>query len=233
MFQKLFVRATTLVAAFILTVRAADATDSSRVSASMPVADSAVIDSASIPRTIPLLPEQLGPMESVMWSKNGLMRKTFNFPLTEDGREKEMKLRRTMLTIHEIGGFTTLAAMIATCIVGQMAYNQYPNRISPGLGGLKNNLAAATEFLYFGTASLAIFTPPPLVRRKEWSSVSTHKLLATIHFTGMIVTPILASYIGGERRPGSTISRNAETAHMISGYTTTAAFAAAMMVIVF
>ena len=213
----------------ILTVRAADTSQTPAIASP----EATISDSTVQAKSIPLLPEQLGPMESLMWSEHGFMRKTFDFPLTEDGRDHEMKLRRAMLTVHEIGGFTTLAAMIATCIVGQMAYNEYPNRISPGLGNLKENLAVATEFLYFGTASLAIFTPPPLVRRKEWSSVSTHKLLATIHFTGMIVTPILASYIGGEKRPGSTLSRNAETLHMVSGYTTTAAFAAAMMVIVF
>lgn len=230
MLSKLFLRVATLVAVGFFTIHAAD---SAQVQPAVSVPSIATDTTATAPRTIPLLPEQLGPMESLMWSQHGFMRNHFDFPLTEDGREKEIKLRRTLLTLHEIGGFTTLAAMIATCIVGQMAYNQYPNRISPGLGDLKSNLAVATEFLYFGTASLAIFTPPPLVRRKEWSSVSTHKLLATIHFTGMIVTPILASYIGGERRPGSTISRSAETLHMISGYTTTAAFATAMLVIVF
>ena len=43
--------------------------------------------------TMPLLPSQLGPMESLMWSEHGAMRKIFDFPLTPEGREKEMRLK--------------------------------------------------------------------------------------------------------------------------------------------
>ncbi len=212
---------------------AADTDPASKVAA-VPL-DSAITTTDSVARVqpLPLLPEHLGPMESLMWSQHGFMRSVFDFPLTEDGREKEMHLRRTMLTAHQIGGFTTLAAMLATVVVGQMIYNDYPNRTSNNMRNLKSTLASTTIFLYFGTASLSVFTPPPMVRHKEWSTISTHKLLGTVHFTGMILTPLLASYIGGDERPGSSISRNAETLHMISGYTTTAAFAAAMLVVTF
>jgi len=159
------------------------------------------------------------------------MRSHFDFPLTLDGREKEMGLRRTMLTLHETGGFATLAAMIATCAVGQYAYNKYPENISPGLGSLKSTLGWTTVAMYFGTASLALFTPPPLVRRHHWSSVSTHKLLGAIDFAGILLTPFLASEIGNARK--GNFSRTVETVHMVSGYATTATFAASMLVIVF
>ena len=232
MTRTFLVRCAVLFFALAFTARAAD---SIATTTGVVRTDSAttVKDSVTHVQPLSLLPEKLGPMESLMWSEHGLMRNHFDFPLTEDGRDKEMHLRRTMLTLHQVGGFATLAAMLATVAVGQVIYNDYPGRASSGMNNLKSTLGWTTVWMYFGTASLSVFTPPPLVRHNEWSTISTHKLLATIHFTGMIVTPILASYIGGERRPGSTISRNAETAHMISGYATTAAFAAAMMVVTF
>ena len=224
--QKLFVHAATLLSACILTVRAADIT---LVQTTVPVS-AAATDTAAALKTIPLLPGTMGPMESYLWDEHGFMRNHFDFPLTEEGREKEIKLRRTLLTWHEVAGSATLLAMIATCIVGQMAYNE-SNHISHGLGDLKSSLGWTTELMYFSTASLALFTPPPLVRHDKWNSVSTHKLLAAVHFTGMILTPILASQIGNEGR--GQISRKVETVHMVSGYATTATFAAAMLVIVF
>lgn len=224
--QKLFVRAAMLLSACILTVRAEE---SALVQTTVPVS-AVTADTAAALKTLPLLPGTMGPMESYLWDEHGFMRHHFDFPLTEEGREKEIKLRRTLLTWHEVAGSATLLAMIATCIVGQMAYNN-SNHINSDLGDLKSSLGWATELMYFSTASLALFTPPPLVRHDKWNSISTHKLLATIHFTGMILTPILASQIGNE--DGGRISRKVETAHMISGYATTATFAAAMMVIVF
>jgi hypothetical protein len=210
----------------VIAAHASDTLDSSHVTNTV-----LTLDSDTVPQTLPLLPDRLGPMETLLWSEHGFMRNHFDFPLTEEGREREMGLRRTMLTAHETAGFATLAAMITTCIVGQYAYDKYPKSISPGLGSFKSTLGWTTVAMYFGTASLSIFSPPPLIRRHEWSSVSTHKLLAVIDFTGILLTPILASGIGNERR--GNFSRTVETVHMVSGYTTTAAFAASMLVIVF
>ena len=81
------------------------------------------------------------------------------------------------------------------------------------------------------SAALGIFTPPPLIRRREWSTVSTHKLLAGIHFTGMILTPLLAVEMGSERK--GDLSRTTQAVHLISGYVTTAAFGAAILVVTF
>ena len=224
--RKFLVRAAVLAVTCILTAQAADTTEVPQASKIAPAADSTSI--ATTAPAVPLLPSTLGPIESVMWSEHGLMRKAFDFPLTEEGRDHEMHLRRTLLTVHQAGGFATLAAMIATCAVGQLIYNGGHDNMR----GLKDGLATTTIFLYFSTASLALFTPPPLIRRNEWSSVSTHKLLGAVHFTGMILTPLLADAIG-DRRPGHSGSRTYETIHMVSGYTTTVAFAAAMLVVTF
>lgn len=179
----------------------------------------------------PLLPEVMSPGERIMWGEKGLMRRIGAFPLTEESREKEMGLRRTMLTIHEIGGFATLAAMLTTVVYGQLTLNG-----NLSLGETHQAWATATIISYFTTASLSLLSPPPMVRRKEWNTVSIHKGLAIVHFTGMILTPLLADGIAREERGSSSpakINRDKAHIHQVSGYITTATFAAAMMVITF
>ena len=170
---------------------------------------------------LPMLPSRLGPMESVMWSEKGLMRKTFDFPLTPEGRQNEMKTRRNMLALHQIGGFATLAALAATVALGQLTYNG-----DESMGPIHGAMAMTAVTLYFTTATLAIFTPPPTIRRNEWNTVSTHKLLATIHFSVMLLTPVLGRMVADNHRDLSTI-------HLVSGYVTTAAFAGAMIAVTF
>jgi hypothetical protein len=158
-----------------------------------------------------LLPNRLGPMEQVLWS---------DFPLTPDSREQEMRIRRTMLNVHQVGGYVTLASMLATCTIGQLIING-----DTGLDGLKSASASATILLYFSTAMMSIFTPPPLVRHPGWSTTSTHKLLGIFHFSGMVLTPILGSMIEDKH--------SVQTLHQVSGYATTAIFGAALLVMTF
>jgi hypothetical protein len=187
------------------------------------------LDSAA---AFPLLPEVLSPGEHIMWGRHGLMRTTGFFPLTEESREREMGLRRTMLTVHQLAGFTTLAAMIATATYGQLTLNGYTS-----LGETHQTLAGITIGAYFFTAAMSLLSPPPLVRRNEWNTISIHKGLAIVHFTGMILTPLLADGVAmRERGSGTskvTIDRDKAHIHQVSGYITTAAFAAAMAVVTF
>lgn len=168
-----------------------------------------------------LLPEKMSPGEKLMWGPNGLMRKVGNFPLTGEGRERELGLRRTLLTAHQLGGFATLGTMITTVVLGQMTLN------GRDLGETHETFAFTTVGLYGLTAALSLISPPPLIRRDNWSSVSTHKALAWVHFTGMVLTPILGQMVadGGDD--------DVRRFHQVSAYTTTAAFAGAMLVITF
>jgi hypothetical protein len=166
-----------------------------------------------------LLPSSLGPMEHVFWGRRGLMRH-IGFPLTEESRERELGLRRGMLTAHQVGGFLTLAAMTATAVTGQMILNGRDD-----LGDRKRLLVTTTIAGYFATAALAMLTPPPMIRRKGISSITVHKGLALVHFTGMIITPILGSQIKDDY--------DKRYFHQISGYTTLGAFAGAMLVVTF
>jgi hypothetical protein len=164
----------------------------------------------------PLLPAVMSPGEKLLWGEHGWMRSIAGLPLNEDSREKEMGIRRTMLTLHQIGGYTTLASMIATCFAGQMIINGHES-----YEDIKSPLAWTTVALYFTTATLALLTPPPIIRREGFSSLTVHKGLAWVHFTGMIITPILGTFIEDERK--------VRIFHQVSGYATTAAFAGAMI----
>jgi hypothetical protein len=167
-----------------------------------------------------LLPSRLGPMESLLWSEHGWMRRAFDFPLTTEARTDELRLRRTMLSLHQVGGYVTFASMVTTCVLGQLVING-----DEGLGEAKEMAAITTMGLYFATAGLSIFTPPPLVRRDNWSTTSTHKLLGLFHFAGMVITPLIA--------PEFEQKGTQRAVHQISGYATTAIFGAALLVMTF
>lgn len=185
-----------------------------------PVSAGAPSDSALSALKDPLLPAVLGPGERLLWGERGWMRSLAGLPLNEESREKEMGIRRTLLTLHQVGGFATLAAMIATAYSGQMILDGHRGWEEP-----KEILAWTTVGLYFTTATLALLAPPPVIRRPGFNSVTLHKSLAWIHFTGMMVTPLLGMMIEDDR--------DLKVYHQVAGYATTAVFAGAMLTVTF
>jgi hypothetical protein len=164
----------------------------------------------------PLLPDIMGPGEKLMWGEHGWMRAIAGLPLNEESREKEMGIRRTMLNLHQAGGYVTLASMLATAFCGQMIINgnySYEKYKAP--------LAWTTVGLYFTTAAFSLLSPPPIIRRPGFSSLTVHKSLAWVHFSGMMITPILGTLIEDKR--------DLQVFHQTAGYVTTAAFAGAML----
>jgi hypothetical protein len=172
-----------------------------------------------------LLPENISFMENFLWGENGLTRKVgIVGSLSPQEREYELKIRRTMLTAHQIGGFATLAMMLTADYFGQRVIDG--NR---RMGDIHQSLVAATIISYSLTGLLAILSPPPLIRREESSTTTLHKTLAWIHVAGMVLTPILGSMIGGRRH----FNIDKAHYHQIAGYITTAVFASAMIVVTF
>jgi len=172
-----------------------------------------------------LFPENMSFMEKLLWGENGLTRKVgLVDPLSPEEREYELSIRRTMLTAHQIGGFTTLALMLTADYFGQRVIDGHRQA-----GDSHQSFVAATIISYSLTAVLAVLSPPPLIRRDEESTTSIHKTLAWIHAAGMIVTPILGGMIGGRRH--FNISK--AHFHQIAAYITTAVFASAMIVVTF
>lgn len=164
----------------------------------------------------PLLPDIMSPGEKIMWGEHGWMRALAGLPLNEESREKEMGIRRTMLTLHQVGGYVTLASMLATAFCGQMIING-----NESYEDAKGALAWTTVGLYFTTAAFSLLSPPPVIRRPGFSSLTVHKTLAWVHFSGMMITPILGTLIEDQRK--------LRVFHQTAGYVTTAAFAGAMI----
>jgi len=167
-------------------------------------------------------------LERGLWDENGFLRNIgIASPLTPESRRSELALRRTMLSIHQIGGFLTLALMGTTVWYGQHALDHPAVRT---YRNMHQTFVTATIISYTATGLLSVLSPPPLIRRDEVSTTTIHKTLAWIHFAGMVLTPIL----------GASLHRNRSMSydqlarfHQVSAYVTTATFAAAMIVITF
>ncbi|MEZ0540460.1 hypothetical protein [Fibrella arboris] len=178
----------------------------------------------SIPEA-PLLPDHMLITQRLFWGKKGLMRLTNASPLTTEGRSNELKVRRTMLKLHQIGGFVTLAGFIAQGIIGSQLYKADASDYRR-LKDLHEGMATAINISYATTALLSLTSPPPAVgARRGLSTIKLHKYLAIVHMAGMVATNILASQIG----------KNSELKpyHRAAAYTTFGAFAAAIVVLKF
>ncbi|MFM7090748.1 MAG: hypothetical protein ACKOZZ_08065, partial [Bacteroidota bacterium] len=72
---------------------------------------------------VELVPKRMIFTQKVLWGEKGLMRTLKIAPLTTQGRETELKIRRGMLVTHQVLGFATLAGMVAQGIVGAKLYD--------------------------------------------------------------------------------------------------------------
>ncbi len=195
--------------------------------------DSLLLSIQDTAKKAPLLPSRMIFTQRFLWGEKGLLRITGISPLNDANREKEMKIRRTMLVTHQVLGYVTLAGMVAQGIVGQQLYtilgNKEYTKGGPGrsLNQLHGELAATVNITYFSTAAMSLFAPPPLINRKtkKVSSIRMHEDLAIIHFSAMVATNILADY--ARRDP------TLRAYHRDAAYTAFTAFALAMIVMKF
>jgi hypothetical protein len=122
-----------------------------------------------------LLPDQISFGEKLFWGEHGVFRGLgIASPLTPEVRTHELAVRRTMLTMHQIGGFLALASMIGTAWTGQRTIDLPRNR---ALKTAHQKMIVATITTYSITGLLSILSPPPLIRRDEGGTTSIHKTL--------------------------------------------------------
>ena len=161
-----------------------------------------------------LIPTRMIFTQRALWGNKGLLRKFGIFPLNVEQREKELKLRRSMLKIHQIIGYLTLAGMVTQGFLGGKLYNNWER----GLYNTHKTVGNLTSISYFTGAGLSLFAPPPLINKKSkgLSSIKAHKYLASVHFSAMLSTNIFKK-------------RNQQI-HKISAYTAVGSFAAAVLV---
>ena len=166
---------------------------------------------------ISLLPKRMVFTQKFFWGKNGLFRKTKLSPLSNERRQRELKLRRVMLKTHQIIGFVTLAGMITQGFLGGKLYKNWTiDRYNT-----HKTIGNLTSLSYFTGAGLSLFSPPPLINKKYkgLNSIKAHKYLASIHFSAMLAT----NFFKNKNRK----------IHKYSAYTAVGSFAAAIMVFKF
>lgn len=165
---------------------------------------------------VDLLPEKMLFTQRMLWGENGLLRRAELAPFTPAQRSREIELRRKMLVAHQALGYVTLASMIAQGIIGGKLYNG-----DTSLKSAHETMAAVVNVSYFTGAGLSLFAPPPLINRTEkgLSSARAHKWLASIHFSAMVATNLLAE--------------SDTELHRIAAYTAFGSFATATLVLTF
>jgi len=167
-----------------------------------------------------LLPERIIFTQKIFWGENGILRKTGIAPLNLENREKELKLRRSMLKTHQILGYFTLGAMVAQGFIGGELYNATGDRYN-SLYKTHKNMSKVVNAGYFTGAALSLFSPPPLVNKKTkgFSSIKAHRFLSNIHFSAMVIT--------------NMVSDTNKKAHKAAAYTAFASYATAVIVFKF
>jgi len=169
-----------------------------------------------------IAPKKMLFTQQLVWGTNGIFKNRYGSIEDPIERRKiDLRIRRKMLQIHQIGGFVTLGGMVAQGIVGSQLYNG-----SYKLKQTHEALGAAINLTYGLTAINALFTPPSTFKRdKKLTSIRLHKWLAIAHMSGMLATNILASQI--QNNP------SLKPYHRAAAYTSFVSLAAAMVVIKF
>lgn len=173
------------------------------------------------PGVSPLDTLRKSPIEKVFWGRHGLYRVTGLFKTDPDEPVNDirrmLKVRRKMLSLHQILGLTTVASMTVTVVGGQRAIDGHGSTLH------KASLPV-TIGLYSTTAALALTAPPKLLRGGGIDTITFHKAFAVLHLAGMILTPMVAPELdeGGEGN---------KSLHQALGYATYGAFTAGMLTV--
>lgn len=173
----------------------------------------------------PLLPHRMLFTQRAFWGPKGLLRTLKIAPLTSEGRIKELKVRRTMLVAHQIGGFVTLAGFVAQGLLGAKLYKAQGQDY---VDTKKWHERSATfiNITYGTTLALSLTTPPPIIgTKKGFTTIKLHKYLAIVHLTGMVTTNILAHMIEKDF--------SLKPYHRAAAYATFGAYAASIIALKF
>ncbi len=147
--------------------------------------------------------------------------------------ERQVRTRRELLTLHQGAGFATLAALVATTVVGQLDFD---DRFRGGgdtgkYHGWHTGLAIGTSALFAGTGALALLAPKPYPTPLRLDTAVLHKIAMGAAAAGMVTQIVLGVVSRGQT--GSVSERNLATAHQIVGYGTLGAMTVGTVVFLF
>lgn len=147
--------------------------------------------------------------------------------------ERELRTRRKMLQLHQLGGMLTLASLGATVIFGELNYiDRY------GGGGDTRRWyewhrwsAFTSAAIFAGTGALALFAPSPLEKPMRLDTAMLHRIAMGVATAGM-VTQIVLGFVTASKG-GSVSQRDFALAHQIVGFATFGATAVGFGVLTF
>ncbi len=160
-------------------------------------------------------------------------------PPDEATRERELQLmrqlgrRRTMLQLHQLGGYATMATVTAAVVLGQVNYlDKYGGGGDTGRWMTPHAIAAFTAAgVFTATGLLAILAPSPLEKPLRVDTATLHKIAMAVAAAGMAAQVVLGPITA--RKEGQLSQRDFALAHQIIGYTTLVATYAGFLVLTF
>ena len=154
--------------------------------------DDTIIDEEN---SIYILPDNMPLKTKLLWSENGLLRKTKLFNVD---RPKELILRKRMLQLHQKLALGTLGLLFAQGYLGSKLENAGSN-----YSELSDNHALLGKIAlgsYFTSAMLSYTAPPAIRYNKKIDSIRIHRWLSIIHFSGMIALPYLGKRVSNPNK---------------------------------
>lgn len=147
--------------------------------------------------------------------------------------EKAVRVRRAMLTTHQALGFSTLAALAATLVVGQFNYqDKYVNGQFTGRFERAHlGLGIATSVMFATTGSLAWFSPDPYPKKYRLDTAMIHRVAMAMATAGMVTQMVLGPIV--DWRTGRLDQPQLALGHLITGYATFAFMATGALAYVF
>ena len=154
--------------------------------------DDTIIDEEN---SIYILPDNMPFQTKLLWSENGLLRKTKLFNVD---RPKELILRKRMLQLHQKLALGTLGLLFAQGYLGSKLENAGSN-----YSELSDNHALLGKIAlgsYFTSAMLSYTAPPAIRYNKKIDSIRIHRWLSIIHFSGMVALPYLGKRVSNPNK---------------------------------
>jgi hypothetical protein len=147
--------------------------------------------------------------------------------------QSEARRRRTLLQLHQIGGFATLATMTATVVLGQLNYmDKYGGGGDFGTYKTAHSISAyTTAGVFTATGLLAVFAPNPFEKPLRLDTATMHRASMIVATAGMATQIILGIATAGKE--GTLAQRDLALAHQIVGYTTLVATYTGYLVLTF
>lgn len=150
--------------------------------------------------------------------------------------ERKVRIRRQVLTAHQVIGFTTLAVMAATVILGQVNYVARYGGLNDGMDfdryqNAHLGLSVSTSALFTTLGILGLAAPNPYPKPIKADAALVHKVSMALATAGMVTQLILGpiTAISG----GKLEQRDLALGHVITGYATFGFMSAGVLAYVF